>query len=617
MPEVIEIISSPEAIKSTKQRAGFSILSSDDFSTFFFLFFVVEWISTRPFKRRRNAPNRPAPSDRIEGPSDGNAVTILSDDEPLPQPDQILVSTKSQATFTELSLDAAFSDEIVFTSSAPEARSTKKVTTASSRVQQDKNQPEYQDDEIFSFSQPSDTRKHLSERTANLLSNITSRTTIPATSYNNKMAFHHTSTTIAQKGAGRAKVVSKDRLEFLDDILDSSPPSVEASSRKTFMEKEAKAAARAEERAASKAAKEAAKQEEKKQKQRAKEQKAREKQLAADIAEVNKAKWDKKISTPEMILELPRSFEGSSICNQSLEYMKRHEVETRMFDSHISPGNVIKWRRKVKAEYDEEEGQWRPIPQRIEDEGHILCHLPAVDFVEIAVASTTISGNGDIGVHVSSLKSRFPGCKLIYLIEGLTAWMRKNRNNRNKAYQDAVRGQGASAEDHQPSRKRKNVPAAYIDEDAIEDALLELQVGHDCLIYQVTCPAESAEWIKNFTEHISTIPYRQERMNAQSDAAFCMDVGQVKTGDNPSDTYVRMLQEVNRLTPAMAYGIAHLYPDVQRLVTAFKKHGPSMLEDVKKSANKDGGMTEARLGPAISKRLYKVFLSTNPSSTDV
>lgn len=63
--------------------------------------------------------------------------------------------------------------------------------------------------------------------------------------------------------------------------------------------------------------------------------------------------------------------------------------------------------------------------------------------------------------------------------------------------------------------------------------------------------------------------------------SFCMDVGQVKTGDDKDDTYVKMLQEVVRVTAPIAYGVAAEYPSVVDLVRGFSTKGPMMLENVK------------------------------------
>lgn len=68
-------------------------------------------------------------------------------------------------------------------------------------------------------------------------------------------------------------------------------------------------------------------------------------------------------------------------------------------------------------------------------------------------------------------------------------------------------------------------------------------------------------------------------MNLES--SFCMESGQVKTGEDKDDTFVKMLQEVVRVTPPIAYGIASEYPSVLSLVKAFRKHGPLVLEDLR------------------------------------
>ena len=62
------------------------------------------------------------------------------------------------------------------------------------------------------------------------------------------------------------------------------------------------------------------------------------------------------------------------------------------------------------------------------------------------------------------------------------------------------------------------------------------------------------------------------------ETAFCMESGQVKTGEDKEDTFIKMLQEVVRVTPSIAFGIASEYPSVMRLVEAFRRKGPLILE---------------------------------------
>lgn len=447
-----------------------------------------------------------------------------------------------------------------------------------------------------------------SSRTANLLASLESGPGRGTGTTTKK-----TSTTAGRLRKGKDTTTHED---LSDDLVDPPQPKRKTTNSQTSEDKDAKAR----NREAAKAERENAKQLEKERKAKLKEEKAKGKQLAADLAQVNKSKVDKKESTPEMIIDIDSSLEESSVGNQAVEFMRRLGVEYTFFPSSIL--GIVKWRRKVKATFNEALGYWEPCALHVKPEKHVLCLLTAQDFADMVIAP--VDSGESLKRHVLKIKETYSGCKPIYLIEGLTAWMRKNHNARNRAYQAEVRRQlTAQPNDNNNNntttsnrRTKKPETTPTIDDDTIEDALLNLQVTHSCLIHHTAAAPESAEWLKAFTEHVSTIPYRLELIHG-NDSAFCMDVGQVKTGEDKKDTFVKMLQEVNRVTASMAYGIVEQYPSVVDLVDGMKEGGSGLLEDVRKSANKNGTLTEARIGPAVSRRLYKVFMGLDPSSTDI
>lgn len=65
------------------------------------------------------------------------------------------------------------------------------------------------------------------------------------------------------------------------------------------------------------------------------------------------------------------------------------------------------------------------------------------------------------------------------------------------------------------------------------------------------------------------------------DTSFCMESGQFRSGKDARDTYLKMLQEVIRVTASVAQGICAEYPNVSSLVEGFRKDGPTALEDIK------------------------------------
>ncbi|KAJ5690031.1 hypothetical protein N7462_004423 [Penicillium macrosclerotiorum] len=657
MPDVIDLISSdpPLPERARPQRApvpsrqvparpsaNSRLISSDSIDVSVFNY--DDFLDKPPKKRRVGNDNRPhlrkaATAHDATGQNPSHSFLFSDDDFALPPSNHAALKKRPEYNF-----DAEELDPILFTSSAPEPSSKYKLLGLYKSKEAQPNVITLDDDnedirnpsqnvnisharqeDIEEFSDPflipgfadefgqspprnSATNLGFSSKTAALLAELN------ATTKDNK------SRTIT-KGVSHSRRNKCAMVDLSADELDEPAESrrpAKKSGKLTAEEKDARTKARAE----AKAQKDHEKQLEKERKQRLKEEKAKQKQLAADISEVNKLKVDKKDSTQEMILDISCSLEESKVGNQTVEFMKRLGVEYSFFTGPVT--NMVKWRRKMNAKYNEAAGHWEPCAFHIAEEKHVLCLMPAQDFVDMVIAGSDSEERESLEIHVLKIKSAYPDCTIIYLIEGLTAWMRKNRNSRNRAYQAEVLSQYEPAPTQSSTaprgrgRKPKNKPETTppVDDDVVEDALLALQVIHSCLIHHTNAPPESAEWIKNFTEHVSTIPYRRERMEG-NDAAFCMDVGQVRTGEDKLDTFIKMLQEINRVTASMAYGISGQYSCVTDLVRGMRMHGPTMLEDVRKSANRNGGLTDSRVGPAASKRLHKVFTGLDPNSTDV
>ncbi|RDW66069.1 hypothetical protein BP6252_09704 [Coleophoma cylindrospora] len=343
-----------------------------------------------------------------------------------------------------------------------------------------------------------------------------------------------------------------------------------------------------------------AKEEEKKRKALERLEKAAEKERQRELAKANTLRTDKKVSTPEMIVDLPSCMD-IKLLSHTKAVLTPLNVEHTTWESSIP---VVKWRRKVENTYNTVSDLWEPCPKHIRDEKHILYIMLAQEFVDLAAGEE----GKDLDALALLLQTKFQGCKTIFLIEGLMAWERKNRGIKNKEFQQAVRNMAGEEEATQSqARKRtKKDPPKYVDEEMVEEALLRLQLIHKPLIHHTNAQLETAQWIMTFTQHISTIPYRQQKDSM--DTTFSMESGQVKTGEDAADTFIKMLSEIRMLTPAVAHGIARRFPTVQQLVTGLQEGGPKALEDLRKVANKDGAVTDQRIGPALSKRVHAMLL---------
>ena len=407
------------------------------------------------------------------------------------------------------------SDPIVFTSSAHAQTTisrTKRTATDTLSAHVDESDDSLPDDLLSATVRSTTAGSALSERTMALLATL-SQSSAPQKPSNTR------------KSSSDKAVRAKDRAKSSVDIRNASgsedgegnqkPAKTSRKPKLTDEEKAAKAREKDLEKEARKKQKDKEKDEEKEKKRLEKEEKAKEKRIAAELAEVNKSKLDKKDSTPEMIVHLPASINGQSVDTQIREILKNLGVDATLYQSPIP--NVIRWRRKVKARWNPELDYWEPLEyMQIENERHVLCIMSAKEFVALATAQNE---EQDVETHVAKLKSAYENCIPIYLIEGLQLWMRKNRTAENRAYQAKVLSQ-AQADDTSAGNqsKRRKAPVEIIDEDMIDDALLRLQVMNGCLVHHTMTTVETAEWVANFTQHISTIPYRY--LFSQTPSAF-------------------------------------------------------------------------------------------------
>ncbi|OCT44693.1 hypothetical protein CLCR_05604 [Cladophialophora carrionii] len=607
---------------------------------------TLDFSIARPTKKARLSPEGRSIS-RLRQPKSAteNARELdfnFSSDDDLTDIPRETTAGNSLKTCWKPSTEIEILDEITYSSSAPELLSSTRTRQVGAETTTKFVLEDFFDDDLGDSSITPPQLEHDS-RPADLLPNLTK-------GLSKRQKSTSTNPELNQR---RSNASGKASAKAVDDIEFSSPVTAKSSnsSKLSKAEKATKASERAAQRAAAKADKEAAKEIEKARKAQEKEQKGKEKRKAADLAEVNKSRTNKKDATPEMILDMSSLLKDTSVGTQVEKRMEIAQVEVNYINEEISladdgvdqehHGSIVTWRRKVNSTYNDEEDQWEPTSRcRVVKEKHVLIHLPARDFV--AVAAVARSGaeasvmrteedlKANLDAHVKSIRQRFGDCIPVYLIEGLRSWLKKNVNAKNRAYTAGVRAQMLQADaDAEPassqarSRKRKkplsdSLDLSHVTSDIIDDLLLHLQLVHQpLLIHHSPTPTESASQIAALTQHLAVRPYRvaQLEYNLKS-ASFCMNSGQVRTGDDAKDTFVKMLQEVQRVTPSMAYGIVEEFKTIRKLVKGFDKHGNLLLENVRKTVNKDGGWSDKRLGPQVSKRLFKVFMGRDPAATD-
>ncbi|RUS26581.1 ERCC4 domain-containing protein [Jimgerdemannia flammicorona] len=328
------------------------------------------------------------------------------------------------------------------------------------------------------------------------------------------------------------------------------------------------------------------KEEAKKMKEDAKLEKAEKeaaKQQDRDLRTANNLKAHNRLEcTQEMIVDLECTLSTSALGPLIRTVLEPKLVETTEFDNPIT--NVIKWRRKVKAVWDPEAQLFVPIPdERVDDEPHVLVVLDAREFGRLVQAE----GNA-LAKHVAAVKRSFEGRRVIYLIEGLEGYYKKKKQKQKRAFEQAVRDGFEAAENgggsNAKGKARKMADDDFLEtgptKEEVEARLIWLQLVERCLVVHTSDGEDTAEWIGILTTDIATIPYK----NRNTDLSFCVE-GQVRSGADAADTWFRLLQEIQLVTPTVAKAITNTYPTLRSLYDAYKQcrtaaEAEMMLADV-------------------------------------
>ncbi|CAG8585337.1 23556_t:CDS:2 [Gigaspora rosea] len=316
------------------------------------------------------------------------------------------------------------------------------------------------------------------------------------------------------------------------------------------------------------------KEEQKLERQRKKEEREAEKQREKQFQQVNKLKYDKLEMTREMIVDIE-----NSLMEGSLGPLIRDNLETKMMTlntfQHNVPG-IIKFRRKVRAEWNDELCAFVPIPEIIQEEIYVFHYLEIetiVQFIE----------NDSLHTHIRNLQKIFHNKKLVILIKGFDGYCRKKKTQHNRTFTNAVRIGIDPGIENDVHLKKKPTMNKGPDQEKIEEEFIWLQLIAKVMIVHTKDTEETAEIIGTLSSEIAAIPYK----NRNGELNFWVE-NQIRAGIDHSDTWCRMLQEIQHVTEPVAKGILNKHSTIKSLYDAYngchtQEEAENLLTDVEDS----------------------------------
>lgn len=150
-----------------------------------------------------------------------------------------------------------------------------------------------------------------------------------------------------------------------------------------------------------------------------------------------------------------------------------------------------------------------------------------------------------------------------------------------------------------------------------EELLVHLQLYWNVAVHFLFGWQEVTDHVVALTKALSKRPYKA--LCGDPDLGFCMDgswsagVRVDKDGHGLAQVWTRQIQQLNRISPAMAKAVTSAYPSPSLLLKAYEEL-PSEEERRRLLADLTvvGGAKERRVGPELAGRVHRLLTSQNP-----
>ncbi|XP_013930043.1 PREDICTED: probable crossover junction endonuclease EME2 [Thamnophis sirtalis] len=162
-------------------------------------------------------------------------------------------------------------------------------------------------------------------------------------------------------------------------------------------------------------------------------------------------------------------------------------------------------------------------------------------------------------------------------------------------------------------------PEQFMTRHQIEEALVVLQLRDNINVLFLERWQELAQHVSAVTRAIALRPYKKHQ--EKQPFSFCakgkwasgVHIG--KDGKGLQETWLKQIQQFNRVSPAMATAIAQAYPSPNLLLQAYRECNTEaerrlLLSNLQ--VRTEDNKTERRIGPDLSRRVYLFMVSTNP-----
>lgn len=264
---------------------------------------------------------------------------------------------------------------------------------------------------------------------------------------------------------------------------------------------------------------------------------------------------------------------------ETIDRLKEVPVhEVKQFEQLEEGIMVVKLSRIVSDTFDESEDMFVPTESHEVKEETSIIVINNDSFLEVLLDENQHKP------YFDNLASLANTPKIIYIVHGLQAILRRHQNKYNRVVQRRARAymEGSQSSDLSPVTKSR------VDTEAVSAGQTRLQVQSGLHILYPSSTSRAADWIVDLIQDLSLARYKSRYSDHPS----------VKSGNTVQECTAEALIRLARVTPSIAYRIQEVYPNMGTLLHALCTTGPSCM------------VTAGIVGAALAGSIHRALCGT-------
>jgi len=256
-----------------------------------------------------------------------------------------------------------------------------------------------------------------------------------------------------------------------------------------------------------------------------------------------------------------------------------------------------------------------------EEVQHIIHRMTATELaIRVNAQLKNLAEEETLQDLINQLQTSFPNKKYTLVVMAMNKYFNFVKTKENQKFRNQALGNDPEQQPAKRRRKKNGNEVPLLKKKEIDEVLVSVQLMSDISIRVCEDKDSFSSFVCSFTKSVAEAPFKKQYDSALqfTSNGGSFDKSSIKLGNDGHgllQLWNQQLQQFYGVRHDTSVAITQVYPSPHALMKAYdglsEQEGMQLLQDVEIRRGVGVLQTQRRIGPELSKRLYKLFTSIN------